>query len=640
VKARSRRGRRALTVAALLARCLLQADGPPDQAAAARPDGALIRGPAEAADNQESAGAGAGEPAPRAGQPRRLISLDFKDADVVNIVRILAAESGRNIVAGDDVRGKISIALRNVSWEQALDAVLAAKGLEKVERDGVIRIVSQEQREKERETRARAEEAQRKAEAEIRAKAAEAHAREIEARAREQEALRRRQQAEEDARQMAARGPLTEATIRLYYADAEEVARTLQGLLGIVPEDAPRIKGAAAGGPPVIPEPPFSALFGPPPAPPPPTPVPPEVLEKRLTIRAYRPTNTLFLRLYRSDIEQIRTLIRESIDIPVPQVKIEARMEILDRSALEQIGIQWGGFVARNAGSQTLVGQGFSAADLLRGGTPVQGLNPPNSAFTLSQGLPVSSLTGLPLGGNVVNLPISTLPTQGPLPTTGIAFGIIGTNLNVNLALQALAEQGKTRTLARPEIVTVENNLASIELGEEIPYTTVSSAGTQIQFKKAALRLDVTPTVVKEGDHSKIRMSVMVENNSRGDVVNLGAAGTPPAINTRKAVTQVLIREGERLVIGGIARTEMRDNIRKVPLLGDIPILGALFRISETFEQGRELVVFLTPRVLRAQPATAGTPPVTAPPPPVTAPPPPDIAPSLPGAAPPPPGPR
>jgi Flp pilus assembly secretin CpaC len=102
----------------------------------------------------------------------------------------------------------------------------------------------------------------------------------------------------------------------------------------------------------------------------------------------------------------------------------------------------------------------------------------------------------------------------------------------------------------------------------------------------------------------------------------------------------VLIREGERLVIGGIARTEMRDNIRKVPLLGDIPILGALFRISETFEQGRELVVFLTPRVLRAQPATAGTPPVTAPPPPVTAPPPPDIAPSLPGAAPPPPGPR
>ena len=218
----------------------------------------------------------------------------------------------------------------------------------------------------------------------------------------------------------------------------------------------------------------------------------------------------------------------------------------------------------------------------------------------------MSSLTGLPLGGNVVNLPISTLPTQGPLPTTGIAFGIIGTNVNVNLALQALAEQGKTRTLARPEIVTVENNLASIELGEEIPYTTVSSAGTQIQFKKAALRLDVTPTVVKEDDRSKIRMSVMVENNSRGDVVNLGAAGHAtghqhaqgrhPGPHPRGRAP----RHRRHLSAGACATTSAR-----CPLLGDIPILGALFRITETFEQGRELVVFLTPSILRLAPAPA-----------------------------------
>ena len=547
-------------------------------------------------------------PPPLSGGPR-LISLDFKDADVVNIMRILAAESGKNIVMSDDVKGKISITLRNVPWEQALDTILEAKGLEKIERDGVIRIISNEQRQKEREAKARAEEAKRKADVEIRAKEAEAQAKEIEARAKQQDAQRKRQQAEDEAKETAARGPLTEATIRLSYADAEEVAKTLQGLLGMGPEDVARKKDVAAG-PPVIPEPPFSSLFGPPPAPPPPIPVPPEVLEKRLTIRAYRPTNTLFLRLYRTDIERIRTLIRESMDIPVPQVKIEARMEILDRSALEQIGVQWGGFVARNTGSQTLVGQGFNPGDLLRGGTPVQGLNPPNTGLTLSQGLPVSALTGLPLGGNIVNLPITTLPTQGPLPTTGIAFGIVGTNLNVNLALQALAEQGKTRTLARPEIVTVENNLASIELGEEIPYTTVSAAGTQIQFKKAALKLDVTPTVVKEDDHSKIRMVVMVENNSRGELVNLGTAGTPPAINTRKATTQVLIKEGERLVIGGITRIEVRDNVRKVPVLGDIPILGALFRITENFEQGRELVVFLTPSVLRPPAAPKSPPPV------------------------------
>lgn len=520
---------------------------------------------------------------------------------MVNLIRILAVESGKNVVIADDVKGKMSLTLHNVPWEHALQTILDAKGLQKIERDRIIRIVSSEQLERERGAAARLDEAKRRAEAETRAKEAEAQVKEIDARAKQQEVLRKRQQAEDEAKEAAARGPLTEATIRLYYADAEEVVKTLQGLLGMIPEEAPRKREAVAG-PPVIPEPPFSTLFGPPPPPPPPAPVPPEVLDKRLTIRAFRPTNTIFLRLYASDIDRIRTLIRESMDIPVPQVKIEARMEILDRNALEQLGVQWGGFVAQNAGQQTLVGQGFTSGGPAGTGTPtpVQGLNPPNTGFNLSQGLPVSSQSGLPLGGNIVNLPISTLPNAGPLPTVGIAFGIIGTNLNINLALQALAEQGKSRTLARPEIVTVENSKAAIELGEEIPYTTVSSAGTQIQFKNASLKLEVTPTVVHEDKHSKIKMLVVVENNSRGQVVNLGAAGQPPAINTRKASTQVLVKEGERLIIGGVAQTTTSNTIRKVPVLGDIPIIGALFRIKENFEQGRELVVFLTPRVLRA----------------------------------------
>lgn len=530
----------------------------------------------------------------------RSISVDFKDADIVNVIRILATESGKNVVIADDVKGKMSLKLHRVHWEHALQTVLEAKGLHMIERDRVIRIVSSEQLERERGAAARLDEAKRKAEAETRAKEAEAQAKEIEARAKQHELLRKRQQAEEEAKELAARGPLTEATIRLYYADAEEVAKTLQGLLGMTADEAPRKREIGSGAP-VIPEPPFSALFGPPPPPAPPTPVPPEVLDKRLTIRAFKPTNTLFLRLYASDIARIRSLVRESMDIPLPQVKIEARMEILDRNALEQLGVQWGGFVAQNAGQQTLVGQGFTSGGPAGTGTPtpVQGLNPPNTGFNLAQGLPVSSQSGLPLGGNIVNLPISTLPNAGPLPTVGVAFGIVGTNLNINLALQALAEQGKSRTLARPEIVTVENSKAVIELGEEIPFTTVSSAGTQIQFKNASLKLEVTPTVVHEDTHSKIKMLVVVENNSRGQTVNLGAAGQPPAINTRKASTQVLVKEGERLVIGGVAQTTTSNTIRKVPVLGDVPLIGALFRIKESFAQGRELVVFLTPSVLR-----------------------------------------
>jgi type II secretory pathway component HofQ len=151
--------------------------------------------------------------------------------------------------------------------------------------------------------------------------------------------------------------------------------------------------------------------------------------------------------------------------------------------------------------------------------------------------------------------------------------------------------------------VTVENNKATVSLGEEIPYATVSSAGTQIQFKEAVLKLDVTPTVIRERtdgrDLTRIKMLVLVENNSRGDAVNLGTGGTPPAINKRKAETLVTIQEGERLVIGGVTNTISQNTIRKVPLLGDIPYLGWAFKQREIFEQGRELVVFVTPTVLK-----------------------------------------
>ncbi len=532
----------------------------------------------------------------------RLISLDFKDADVVNLLRILAAESGRNIVIGDDVKGKMSISLRNVPWDLALDTILSVRGLERLERDGVMRIVSTEQLTKEREARARVEEAKIKGEAEARAKLAEAQVKEAEAVQRKLAALAAQREAE-------ARGPLREETIRLSYADPEEVAKTLQGILGI-PAEGQKVQGPGyIMGP--IAEPPFSQLFGPgaqaaPPAPP--VSVSQDVLAKGLTIRAHKPTNTLFLRLYAADLERVKTLIRESLDVPLPQVKIEARMEILDRTALEQIGIQWGGATAQPAGSYTLVGQGFDPLSA-RGGIGVQQLTPANSNLTLDSLLPVSAATGLPFGGNLVNLPISALPNAGALPAAGLAFGIVGNRLNINLALQALASQGKTRTLARPEIVTVENNKAVMSLGEEIPYATISSAGTQIQFKEALLKLEVTPTVIQEGDETKIKLVVVVENNSRGDVVNLGNAGAPPAINRRKAETQVLIREGDRLVIGGVTTSVNQNTVRKVPLLGDIPLLGWLFKQREDFETGRELVVFLTPTVLRPSTATAAATP-------------------------------
>ncbi len=571
-------------------------------------------------------------PAPAASAPtsgEKLISLDFKDADVVNLLRILAAESGRNIVSGDDVKGRVSISLKNVTWEQALDTILEVRGLAKVEKDGVIRIVSLDQLTKEKEAQARVEAARRNAEIETRTKLAEAQLKET-------ELASKKLAADAAAAEQAARGPLREEVIRLSYADPVDVATTLQGILGIPPEGTQAVPTTII---PSIPAEPsvVPSLGGPPnPAlgrlPQPNSPYPPpygpggqqpvisvsqDVLAKGITVRANKATNSIFIRHYEADLERIKKLIREQLDVPLPQIKIEARMEILDRNSLEAIGVQWGGAAAKNVGTNTLIGQGFQSSDVTRTGIGTNNFIPANSNLSLASLLPVAAGTGLATGGNLVNLPFSALPNAlSNTPAGGIAFGLVGTRFNINLALQALAQLGKTRTLAHPEIVTVENNKALFTLGEEIPYATVSSAGTQVQFKEAVLRLEVTPTVIRENidgrEIRKVKMTVVVENNSRGDLIAFGAGGagtSVPIINKRKAETQVLVREGDRLVIGGVTQNVQQKTVRKVPLMGDIPVLGWLFKQREDFETGRELVVFLTPSILRTDgvsPTAAG----------------------------------
>jgi len=548
----------------------------------------------------------------------------------VNLLRILAAESGRNIVMGDDVKGKMSISLRNVPWSLALQSVLETRGLQRIDRDGVIRIVSTEQLLKEREARAKeedaktkAEEAKAKSQIEIRTKVAEAEL-------KEQDVQQRKRAAEVAVAEAIARGPLTETAIRLLYADPGDVANTLQGLLGIGTSPIPACREEIAGkeretrtvrlrggggvvsGP--IAEPPFSQLFGPPrpelPAPPPPPPPTEDVVARRIAIRAFCATNTLFLRLHAADLERVRKLIRESLDIPSPQVKIEARMEILDRNDLFVIGVQWGGGgVLAVDNKNVIVGRGFTSDFVnnpIAGGIPASGLGAlsnPNLQIGQSGGtvIPVSAQNGLPLGGNLVNLPISSLLNNAATTggAGGIMFGIIGSKLNLNLTLEALRTQGKTFTLARPDIVTMENREARISLGEEIPYATVSSAGTQIQFKEAVLQLIVTPTVIREAPRNRIKMTVLVENNARGAAVNLGGSGAPPAIQRRRAETEILIGDGDHLVIGGITTSLQEEEVRKVPILGDIPMLGWLFKQRGTRDTRRELVVFITPSVMR-----------------------------------------
>src|SRR2546427_2713134 len=337
----------------------------------------------------------AAPPAPSNGQ--RLISFDFKDADVVNLLRILAAESNKNVVIGDDVKGKMSITLKNVPWDLALDTILETRGLRRLEKDGVLRIVSKEQLIKEREAAARVEEARLKAESDVRTKAAEAQL-------KEQEAIDKKRAAEAALAELRARGPLREETIRLSYADPDEIARTLQGILGIPASGLQAQVAPIGGGMPLIPGPPFSALYGTGPQPQlAVAPVSPsaEVLAKGITIRAHKPTNSLFIRHYEGDLERIKKLIREKLDVPLPQVKIEARMEILDRDDLFALGVQWGGGgVLQSNNRSIVVGRGFTSqtSNQAPGTVPVDGVfGPPNlpaAAASLLGLLPISGVAG------------------------------------------------------------------------------------------------------------------------------------------------------------------------------------------------------------------------------------------------------
>src|SRR5438034_4302780 len=582
----------------------MNAGAPPATAAApARTDAAVPRpGPTRIAQAPPAQASPAAPERPSNGS--RLISFDFKDADVVNLLRILAAESTKNIVIGDDVKGKMSISLRNVPWDLAFQTILDTRGLQKIEKDGVIRIVSNDQLLKEREAQARVEESKLKAETEIRAKAAEA-------KLKEQEAIARERAVELELAQLKARGPLKEETIRLAYADPEDIEKTLLGILGQLPAG---IAPTVPSGPPPIAAPPFSALYGtgPPPAPGAPGPtLPAEILAKGITIRAHKPTNSIFIRHYEADLERIKKLIREKLDVPLPQVKIEARLNELNRTDFFALGVSWGGAAVRRltTGGDVLVGQGVSGqrntAAAVPPIIPPTGGIPPvffgdpanNPALTLANVLPVSATTGLPLGGNIVNFPI--IPGTFGTPAS-IAFGLIARKLNVNLVLDALEAENKTTSLSKPEVVTTENAKATISLGAEIPSATVSSAGTQVQFKEALLKLEVTPTVIKEaGEITKVKMVINVENNSQGALVPT-TGGTVPSINRRSATTQVVVKEGETLAIGGIRQRDVTETVSKVPFFGDIPVLGLLFRSkSRTTDPNRELVVFITPYVLK-----------------------------------------
>ena len=614
--------------------------------------------------------------------PTDPVNLSLRDASTQSTLRLLAQNYRVNMVVTDDVTGTVTLDFYRAPVRDVFQGILDANGLVCVRQGELLRVSTSDRVVKDEKGRADALVSRATREADVSRRIDEAQKQAADSAIK----LAESQVVQKNAELQAKRGDIKQEIIRLRYQDPGVVAKSVAAIVGIGPNvvipacrfkkpddkiniesvdpaggggassateaerSAVNLSRAASGGtiqlqpaPTTTPGAtgppgglgalaPFSGLFGPPPPPPPPIPAPLEVgsgvggfsaAENSPTVRTDCNSNSLILRLYDEQMKRVKDAIENRLDLLPPQVKIESRLELLDRTDLFALGVQWGGGGLLGINNRTaIVGRGFTSSQANAG--PAAGIAPagfgspgPNPNLPLTNVIPVNPGTGLgitgiaalPSAGNIVNLPIASL-LEGAAASGGggFAFGIIGSRMDLNLALEALRVQNRAQSLARPEVVVAENQAAGVSIGEEIPYATISSAGTNIQFKNALLQLAVTPMVIcrdeapvgtRSGGIHKIRMQVLVENATRGATVDLGSTlGSPPAINTQKARTEVAMSEGQRLVIGGITQLSTRDQIRKVPLLGDIPVLGWLFKQKGVQDEKRELVIFLTPTVV------------------------------------------
>ena len=293
-----------------------------------------------------------------------------------------------------------------------------------------------------------------------------------------------------------------------------------------------------------------------------------ELISDRGFISSDERTNTISVRETSDKLEQIRKLI-VTWDIPVRQVLIEARIVRARSNIAEEMGIEWGGggldqngsSLFRIGGSQETLGE---LSDIASG---------------TGDSLTFPSALAVDLGVSRAN-------------ASSLAIGFGADNYLIDMELSAFESDGKGEIVAQPKIVTADRQTATIKSGEEIPYQEASSSGaTSISFKEAVLSLEVTPQITPD---DKVIMDLKINQDNRGEVT----AGVP-SIETNEVITQVLVGNGETVVLGGIFQSEQSTTITKTPFLGDIPYIGALFTKTEEIDQRAELLIFITPKLLK-----------------------------------------
>ena len=440
------------------------------------------------------------------------LSLNFQNIEVRALLQVIADFTNFNVVTSDTVTGNVTLRLKDVPWDQALDIILQAKGLGLRKSGNVIWIAPKD-------------ELATKEKVELESKA-----------------------------QIALLEPLRTQSFQLNYTKAEEVAKGLSGQSGG--------QGGGGGG----------ATNS-------------RILSNRGSVLFETRTNQLFVSDIPSKLEEIQAMIAK-IDIPVRQVLIEARIIEADDKFGRSLGVRLGGNDLRG------IRGGLSGYNLGNGNQGTVGGNLNAVGQQTGQSTPYNYNDT-----QFVNLPAVLQGIANPAATFALSLFGASSNRFLNLEISALEADGKGKIVSSPRVITADQVKALIEQGTELPYQTATSSGaTALQFRKANLKLEVTPQITPEGN---VILDVDVTKDSVGRSTSAGFA-----IDTKHVKTQVLVENGGTVVIGGIFEQSDRDEVVKVPFLGDIPFLGNLFKTRSKTSDKTELLIFLTPKVLSDKTAT------------------------------------
>jgi len=462
----------------------------------------------------------------RGGYKGEKLSLNFQNIDVRAVLQVIADFTGLNIITSDTVQGSLTLRLKDVPWDQALDIILQTKGLDMRKNGNIVLIAP-----------------------------------------REELALREKQQLENQI-QIGQLEPLLMETFQLNYMKATDFEKILSS-------NRQQQFGAGAG---------QTATTG----------GGGSILSNRGVAFVDPRTNILFVQDTASRLEEVRRIIRQ-LDTAVKQVLIEARIVIADDTFSRQLGVRFGAQTgATLLNRRYALGQGGSLST-----QPVVSLNGDTLTRDTRTQTPYELASGIASAGYSDSPQLNVnLPVANPAGQLALTLINLGSGNLINLELSALEADNRGKVVSSPRVITADNQKAAIEQGTDIPYVTPGSANSPatVTFKKAVLRLEVTPQITPD---NKIIMNVEIRKDTVGQFVNLGGGFQVPSIDTKNVITQIAVNNGDTAVIGGIYEEVIRSDVNKVPFLGDLPIAGYLFKQTTRSSQKTELLIFLTPRIVR-----------------------------------------